>query len=73
MRKLRSVVEKSNKKTIRVSAAEAMAGQFCEVDGQRIDPQELFDLIPFLGQRPLYEPVAFKASNSTGLRYPNVE
>ncbi len=41
MRKLRSVGKKSNKKTIRISTAEAEAGLFCEADGQPIDPQEL--------------------------------
>jgi transposase-like protein len=41
MRKLRSVVRKSNKKTIRIMAATANAGQFFESDGQPIDPQEL--------------------------------
>lgn len=41
MRKLRSVVKKGNKKTIRICAAEAHAGLFCEADGRPIDPQEL--------------------------------
>jgi len=41
MRKLRSVVKKSNKKLIRVEAAAAQAGVFSEADGQAIDPQEL--------------------------------
>ena len=41
MRKLRSVGNKSKKKSIRISADQAHAGLFCEVDGRAIDPQDL--------------------------------
>lgn len=41
MRKLRSAVKKSNKKAIRISAAEANADLFREPDGDPIDSQEL--------------------------------
>lgn len=41
MRKLRLVGKKSNKKNIRISAAEAASGDFKDILGERIDPQEL--------------------------------
>lgn len=48
MKKLRSVVRKSNKKSIRIGRAEAEAGQFRETDGQMTDPQKLllWNLLP---------------------------